>query len=186
MAIIRVGGNLGAGKTTLCKRLAEHLKYRYSYAGGIFREMAAERNLSIEEFYKQLEAEPELEKSVDNRQVELMMTCENLVAEGRISAFLPYSHQFRAIDLFIKVNEEVGVRRQMNRLENHGKTFEQMLALSRRRIQNEQDRYRSLYWIPDHLDEKCYDIVIDATNLSPDELFEETVRRIEKHLKKPA
>ncbi len=31
MAVIRVGGHLGAGKTTLCKKLAKHLGYEYSY-----------------------------------------------------------------------------------------------------------------------------------------------------------
>ncbi len=181
MAIIRVGGHLGAGKTVLCKKLAEHLGYQYFYTGGIFREMAKERGLTIEEFYSQLVADPALEKSVDDRQVALMMSKDNLVMEGRISAFLPCA--FRPVNLFIKVDEEVGVRRQMNRPENQGKTFEEMLALSRKRIQDELERYRILYQIPDHLDESCYDIVIDATFLSPDELFEETVRRIKAHLK---
>jgi|SRR3989338_1983603 len=184
MAIIRVGGNLGAGKTTLCKRLAQYLDYQYTYTGGIFREMAAERGLSIEEFYKQLVADPELEKSVDDRQIKLMVTCDNLVAEGRITAFLPCA--FKPVNLFIKVDEEVGVRRQMNRPENQGKTFEEMLVLTRERVENEKERYKNLYGILNHLDEKCYDIVIDATDLFPDELFEETVRQIENYLKKPA
>ena len=183
MAVIRVGGHLGAGKTTLCKRLAEHFGYRYSYTGGIFREMAKEKGLTIEEFYSQLVADPALEKSVDDRQVALMMTRDNLVMEGRITAFLPCA--FRPIGLFIKVDETEGVRRQMNRPENQNKRFEEMLALSRRRVQDERERYRALYQIPDHLDESCYDIVVDATFLSPDELLKETVRRIEEHLKRP-
>lgn len=183
MAIIRVGGHLGAGKTTLCKRLAEYLGYEYSYTGGIFREMAKERGLTIEEFYSQLVADPVLEKSVDDRQIALMMSRNNLVMEGRITAFLPCA--FRPVNLFIKVDEAEGIRRQMNRAENQGKKFDEMLALTRRRVQDERERYRTLYQIPDHLDEGCYDIVIDSTRRSPDELLEETIRRIEDHLKKP-
>lgn len=185
MAIIRVGGNLGAGKSTLCSRLAAYFGYEYSYTGGIFREMAKEKGLTIEEFYGQLVADPVLEKSIDDKQIALMMSKDNLVVEGRVAAFLPCSPGSRKINLFIKVDEETGVRRQMNRPENQSKTFEEMLVLSRKRIRDEQERYWSLYQIPDHLDEKCYDVVIDATHLSPDELFEETVRRVEEYLKKP-
>ena len=184
MAIIRVGGHLGAGKTTLCKKLAEYLGYQYSYTGGIFREMAKERGLTIEEFYGHLVADPVLEKSVDNRQVDLMMSKDNLVMEGRITAFLPCA--FRPVNLFIKVDEAEGVRRQMNRPENRGKKFEEMLTLSRQRIQDERERYQALYQIPNHLDEKCYHIVVDSTHLSPEELLSEVIRQIENYLKKPA
>src|SRR3989344_2592842 len=82
MAVICVGGHLGAGKTTLCKKLAKHLGYHYSYAGGMFREMAKERGLTIEEFYSQLVTDPVLEKSVDDRQIDLMMSRDGLIMEG--------------------------------------------------------------------------------------------------------
>lgn len=183
MAIIRVGGHLGAGKTTLCKKLAEHLGYQYSYTGGVFREMAKERGLTIEEFYSQLVADPALEKSVDDRQIDLMMSRDNLVMEGRITAFLPCA--FRPVNLFIKVDEVEGVRRQMNRPENHGRTIYEMLVLSRKRVREERERYQLLYEIPDHLDEKCYHLVVDSTYLSPEELLQEVIRQIEDHLKKP-
>lgn len=181
MAIIRVGGHLGAGKTTLCKKLAEHLGYQYSYTGGIFREIAKERGLTIEEFYGQLVADSDLEKSVDNRQIALMMSSDNLVMEGRITAFLPCA--FRPVNLFIRVDELTGALRQMNRPENKSRTINEMIALSRERVKNEKQRYQDLYGIPDHLDESCYDIVIDATHLSPEELFQEIIRQIEDHLK---
>ncbi len=184
MAIIRVGGHLGAGKTTLCKKLAEHLGYQYSYTGGIFREMAKERGLTIEEFYSQLVADPALEKSVDDRQIALMMSKDNLVMEGRITAFLPCA--FRPVNLFIKVDEQTGALRQMNRPENHSRTISEMIALSRKRVREEQERYRNLYQIPNHLDEKCYHLVVDSTHLSPENLLWEVVCQVKDHLKKPA
>ena len=60
VAIIRVGGNLGAGKTTVCKKLAEYLGYRYFNTGGVFREMAKERGLTIEKFYSQISSQTTL------------------------------------------------------------------------------------------------------------------------------
>ncbi len=146
--------------------------------------MAKEKGLTIEEFYSQLIADPALEKSVDDRQVALMMARDNLVMEGRITAFLPCA--FRPVNLFIKVDERVGAFRQLNRPENHGKTIDEMLVLSRKRADDERKRYWNLYQIPNHLDEKCYDLVIDSTQLSPEELLKEVIRQIEYHLKKPA
>jgi cytidylate kinase len=65
--IITIGGNLGAGKTTLAGKLAAALGYEELYVGGIFREMAAEKRLSIEEFYAQIKNDPALEREVDQR-----------------------------------------------------------------------------------------------------------------------
>lgn len=81
MAIITFGGDLGSGKTTLAKRVAEALNYQELYVGGIFREMAAEKGMSIEEFYAQMSEEPELEKAVDVRQEKLMKERDNVVVQ---------------------------------------------------------------------------------------------------------
>src|SRR3990167_7672007 len=55
MAVIRVTGHICSGKSSLCKELANALGYEYHYTGGIMRQMAAEMNLSMEDFYKWLE-----------------------------------------------------------------------------------------------------------------------------------
>jgi len=176
MPVIRVSGDNGAGKTTLCVRLSKHLGFGYSYAGGIFRAMAKERDLSIEEFYAMLDAEPELEREVDRRQEQLMKTMGNLIVEGRMAPFLPCP--FTTINLFLEVGELEGARRQTLRPENRDKSTQEMLALSRERIRNERIHYRELYGISDHLDQSCFDIVIDTTELSIDEVFETVARKL--------
>jgi adenylate kinase family enzyme len=45
--IITLGGHLGAGKSTLGKKLAEHFSYRQYSTGGLMREMASDRWVSI-------------------------------------------------------------------------------------------------------------------------------------------
>lgn len=176
MAVIRIGGNLGAGKTTLCKKLAEQLGYNYFCTGEVFREISVERGLTIEEFYAQIASDPDLEKSIDDRQTELMATFDNLVIEGRIAAFLPCS--FKMINVFLKVSEEEGVRRMLKREENKKHSFDEMLTLSRQRAEEERAHYRMLYEIEDHLDECKYDIVIDTTEMTPDEALAITIKAI--------
>jgi predicted cytidylate kinase len=179
MAIIRVSGHLGAGKTTICERLAETLGYRNYYTGDIFNQMAREKGLSKEQFYKEMSAFPELEKEIDKRQEQLMLTEDNLIVQGRIAPFLKHNPKFKKINVFFRVSDEEGARRQLRRSDNKGKTYEEMLAISRERTCEERKRYGILYpHIPDYLDEKLFDIVIETENKSEDDVYREVMAKI--------
>ena len=80
--IITIGGNLGAGKTTLANNLANELHYQQLYVGGIFRDMAAEKNLSIEQIYAQLKQDPVIEQAVDQRQAAMMREKDDLIVQA--------------------------------------------------------------------------------------------------------
>ena len=179
MAIIRVSGHLGAGKTTVCEKLAKALGYKNHYTGDVFRQLAKERGLSIEVFYKQMVDSPELEKEIDNRQEKLMLSEDNLIVQGRIAPFLSWNPDYKKINLFFQVSDEEGARRQLKRKENQSKTFEEMLRLSKERTEEECQRYRILYpHIADYLDEKSFDIVIDTTDSNEEMVFTETLNKI--------
>lgn len=181
MAVIRVSGYSGAGKTTLCKRLAPLLGYAYHYAGGIFRNMAAEKGLTIEEFYKKLQEDPELEKSIDMRLAALMKKEDNILVEGRIAPFQPTP--FRAVNLLLTVDPLEGTKRQLLRKENFGKSLAEMRALTTERLAVEKKRYRDLYGIEDHLGESHFDIVLDTTGISPDEVVKRAEAELARLLK---
>jgi len=179
MAVICVSGDLGSGKTTLSKKLAEVLRYKYSYTGGIIRSLARERSMTLEAFFKVLADDPELERSIDARQNDLMRQCDNLIVEGRIAPFFaecPYPK----INILCTVDFEEGARRQLKRPENEGIPFMEMLALSRERLADERRRYLHLYDIADHFDPKHFDIHLDMTHRGPDELLHLAVAEIAK------
>lgn len=83
--IIRVSGNVGSGKTTLCEMLAKELGYKYYYTDQIFRDMAKEKNLSIEEFYEQMKNDPETEKRIDIKQMNIMLETDDIIVQGRMA-----------------------------------------------------------------------------------------------------
>ncbi len=180
MAVLRISGYPGSGKTTLSKRLAQFLGYEYYYTGGIFRAMAEEKRLSIEEFYKQIASDPELEKSVDSKQEDIMKAKDNLVVEGRIAPF--QASPFQTINILLTVDLREGARRELLREENKERSLEEMIALTRERVKNEEDHYFSLYGIKNHLGKEHFDMVIDTTALSPDAVFETASRRVTQML----
>ncbi|MHA2251052.1 MAG: AAA family ATPase, partial [Candidatus Kariarchaeaceae archaeon] len=50
LSIVAIGGPHGSGKSSVARKLAENLNMNYVSAGSIFRELANERKISLEEF----------------------------------------------------------------------------------------------------------------------------------------
>ncbi|KXB04477.1 cytidylate kinase, partial [candidate division MSBL1 archaeon SCGC-AAA261O19] len=67
MVTITVSGLHGVGKTTTAKKLAEKFDLRYVSAGTVFRQMAEEQGMTLEEFSKHVEENPEIDEEIDQR-----------------------------------------------------------------------------------------------------------------------
>ncbi|HUC31107.1 MAG TPA: cytidylate kinase family protein [Candidatus Paceibacterota bacterium] len=176
--IITIGGNLGAGKTTLANNLANALHYEQLYVGGIFREMAAEKNLSIEQFYAQLKDDPALEQAVDKRQMKLMSEKENLVVQGRVAWYFAKQSPFRTFNILLTVDPATGAARVGERKENIGKTAGEVAIAVTEREKAERERYATLYGIENHLDPNHYDFVLDTTSLTEQQVFEKVLNAV--------
>ena len=85
--IITIGGLAGTGTTTAAEMLSEKLDIPYISAGFVFREMAAERGMSVLEFSEFAEGNDDIDKEIDRRQALKAKEAENLIIEGRLSAF---------------------------------------------------------------------------------------------------
>jgi len=178
MAIVTIGGNVGAGKTTLAARLAEALGCDELYVGGLMREVAADRGMTIEEFYVQLKHDPELERSIDAQQVKLMNEKENLVVQGRVAWYFAKQSKHPSWNVFLAVSPDVGAQRTGQRDENLGRPIDEIRRANVARTATELERYKSLYDIDNFLDPKYYDYVLDTTDLTEDEVLKKVIASI--------
>lgn len=85
--IITVSGPHGTGKSTYAARLANSLKLRHVSAGGLFRKLARERNVSLEEFGRLALKDPSIDRLVDD------MTLQeaekgNVVLDGQLAGWV--------------------------------------------------------------------------------------------------
>ncbi len=85
--IITIGGLAGTGTTTAAELLSEKMGIDYISAGYVFREMAREHNMSVLEFSAFAEGNDDIDKEIDKRQAELAKSADNLIVEGRLSAY---------------------------------------------------------------------------------------------------
>jgi len=174
--IITISGKSGSGKSTVARIVAKKLGLKHYSIGDLWRKMAAERNMTILQFNKLSEKDPNVDLETDKRQQELGKKEDNFVIDGRMSFhFIPNS-----VKIFLDVDDGVGADRifQQKRgdVENYPDIEETMERLWRRE-QSELKRYRKLYKT-DYTNTKNFDAVIDTTKIPADKVADRVLQAV--------
>ena len=147
--IIAIGGTAGSGTTTAAKVLAEKIGIPFISAGGIFRQMAEERGMTPVEFGKFAENNTDIDKEIDNRQAKLAEEADELIIEGRLSAYF--------VDADLKVCFTAPLEVRAKRVaEREGKSVELAKEEIIAREESEALRYKEIINI--HI---CYINIMD-------------------------
>ncbi len=162
---VTVGGLAGTGTSTLCRLLSANLDLPYTYAGQLFRQEAARRGLSLAEFGALCQEDPAVDRSLDDRQLELLRD-GGLLLEGRMAGWLAEHNDVAAFTVWVVCDEDV----RMSRIaERDGGDLEEQRAATLEREASEQARFLE-YHGADLSDLSIYDLVLDSTDHTPDGL----------------
>lgn len=175
MAIITITGTPGSGKSTLAKALARKLGYRHYSIGDLRRKAAVEEGVSLAEYNKKSETgEEDTDTAFDAYQRKLGETEDNFVMDSRLGwHFIPHS-----LKLFVDADEEVRARRLLQResVAEHPASVEQARVLNAERTASDSARYLKYYGI-DPFQHAHYDLLLDSTTKTPEELVEIILER---------
>ena len=85
--VISVGGLHGTGKSSLADAIAKKFNLRRMSAGVIFRQLAKERNLTLEEFSRVAAGDEDIDRLIDDK---LREEAEkgNAVIDGQLAAWM--------------------------------------------------------------------------------------------------
>ncbi len=180
---ITVSGDIGAGKSTFAKRLAETLNIPRIYIGQFMREEAAKRGITLEEFGKLLEQDDAIDREMDAHQQEVARQTPRGVFEGRTAWHFVENPD---VKVFIAVSEEQAAKRifsDKNALRDKYATETEVLEGNKRRKQSEITRYQTYYGI-DVYDQSNFDIIIDTSEKTLEEVFQDGILQIAAFLHK--
>jgi cytidylate kinase len=169
--IITISGLAGSGTTTTSKILSEKTCIPYISAGDIFRQMAAERNMDILEFSKFAEEHEDIDILIDKRQSELAKEKENLIIEGRLSAYF--------VDADLKIWFIAPLDTRTKRICNReNKPYEIVKEEILTRSKSEAKRYHEIHNI-DIENMEVYDLIINTGNFHPESIADIILKAVE-------
>ena len=172
---ITISGPPGSGKTTACNNLSEALGLKAVVFGKIFREIAAEKNISLIELGAMAEKDPTIDKGIDERIVEIARENEDIILESRLSSYMLKRNDIPAFKIYLYASPEVRMARIGVR---EGDSFEKAMADTIERQASEAKRYMMYYNI-DINDMSVYDLIVNTDDLTPDEVLELILDAIE-------
>ena len=168
---ITISGPPGSGKTTACRLLAERLGLEMIVFGKIFRELAAEKGLTLGELGAIAEEDPSIDRMIDERILEMARGNPDIILESRLSAHMLSRHGIPAFKVYLDASPEVRFARIGLR---EGETLEQAIESTVERAKSEARRYLMYYGI-DIEDRSVYDLVVDTGSKTPDEVVQAIV-----------
>jgi CMP/dCMP kinase len=170
---ISISGDLGSGKSVLAKSLEASLGFKLISVGVIQRKLAQKYGMGTTEFNKYMETHPEIDIECDNMVSEYGKSNESLILDSRLAwHFVPQSFKIHLI-----VNKKIAAQRIFNdtiRENEKYKSVEETIQSNIERRSSEVLRFKQQYNVDiDKLSN--YNLVIDTSYATPDEIFNKVV-----------
>lgn len=134
------------------------------------REMASERGMTILELSRVAETDDSIDREIDARSARLAGSGRSFVMDARLGwYFIPDS-----VKVFLDVRLEVAAKRVYGagrHTETENVDLDATVRAIAQRTESERERYIAYYGI-DYFDPAHYDLVIDTSDLTPEEVVE--------------
>ena len=178
---ISVTGDLGSGKSTICDLLTKLSGAKRYSTGTILREIAESRNMSVLELNRYMETHPEIDLDIDNGLKALSASKDNLIIDSRMA----WHFTENTFKVYLAVDIEEAARRIIAAHRGKAETYVDLadaVTKLKQRRESEYVRYLSMY----NTDCKNYlnfDLVIDTTFASPNDVAQEILSNCKKYFK---
>jgi cytidylate kinase len=184
---ITITGNLGSGKSTICKLLNEKYQFEIYSTGKVQRELARQMNMTTLELNQLMCSDRKYDKMIDDETARISRENKekDIIFDSRL-AWHFVEHSFK---VFVSVSLDVAAERVMNDqrgAEEKYSSLEEARKLLAQRAATEKVRYKDIYNL-NYMDFTNYNLIIDSTYCSPDKIVEIILKEAKEfELKKAA
>ena len=175
MTRITVSGHPGSGTSTLVRGLIQHFGWTALNGGDVFRNEAARREMSLQEFGELCKQDLEVDRALDKLLQEKMLEESADIVESRLAGWWAYRLEIPCVRLWLEVDEQERAKRVSHR---EGTSIEQALEENRKRSAVDAERFMELYQLLPEQREP-YTSLLDATNLGSEEVLAATLSLLE-------
>jgi CMP/dCMP kinase len=172
---IAISGDIGTGKTTLAKKLAQKLNWKHTNAGDYFRAWHQENNIPLNETEK---IPPEKDKEMDYGFQNLMKNEKQTIFESRLAGYLAKDLE-DVFKILCTAELEVAIQRAGERDQVSEDEAKSNVSIRSKAL---KEKFKKLYDVDDYLDPKYFNLVINSTTNSPDENLEIVLKKLENNL----
>lgn len=179
---ITITGNLGSGKTSVCREL-EKSGFTIISAGDIFRQIASEKGMTVIELNEAAKKDRSIDDLLDSRSTELGRKMDHTVFDSRLA----WNFVENSFKVFLLVDTQEAARRVFDgdsRSAEEYRNVQEAGAGLESRARLEQERFRKLYGI-DYYDAGNYDLIIESSFATPQQIAEEIIRNFNVYKKQP-
>lgn len=176
--LITISGPPASGTSTLSERLAERLNFEVVSGGKVFRNIADDKSLSLQELNKLAEEDESIDKELDERLKNIIKNhasrdrnCskDGLIVESRLAGH--HGEEYADLCIYVDAEEET----RAGRIGDRDEALEELVE----RENSERRRYKEHYGI-DIKDTSVYDLLIETDSLSISETVDVVLRELDK------
>lgn len=182
---ITMTGNLGSGKSTVCKILSEQYHFEIYSTGKVQRELASQLNMTTLELNQMMRSDKKYDKMIDDETARISR--DNKDKDIIFDSRLAWHFVEKSFKVFVSVSLEVAANRVMNdqrgAVESYS-SLEEAKELLAKRADTECIRYKEIYDL-NYMDFTNFDLVIDSTYATPNEIAELIMKEARAYEEKP-
>ena len=168
--IITISGKPGSGKSSTSDKVAELLGYTRYSAGEEARKYIRKHRMTLAEFNEKAEKDHSIDHSIDES-LRGLRDQKDIVIDSRLGFYwIPESFKvYLDLDLDVataRIYKDIDLNEGRLKSGEIASSMTDVSAHVRKRIMNEQQRYRQLYGVnPNDLNH--YDLIVNTSNHSP-------------------
>lgn len=167
---ITLTGNLGSGKSTICKIICDRYGYEKYSTGVILRELAEERGITVLEMNELMKTDSKYDHMIDDAVAKISRERINdpIIFDSRLA----WHFAEKSFKVFLSVSLDEAARRVYGDSRGDVETYtsvEDARAQLKERAEVEDARYKDFYKI-DYFNFYNYNLILDSTCAAPEQL----------------